>query len=120
MTPNNPRKHVKPGGYVLIVGAGGGSLSVDGSICAGGPPAKVVLAGVDETTKSAICKCGGCSAEVIEIGKLTPEAVKPLMQERTGAKGFDDIIVLGTLDPELIEALKTALAKDGTLKIAAI
>ncbi|MCX6344214.1 MAG: zinc-binding dehydrogenase [Armatimonadetes bacterium] len=115
----HPRKHIKPGGYTLVVGMGGGGFTFDGAICADGAPRKLVLAGVSESVKSGICTCEECSVEVIEIGKLKPEDVKPLMQERTGARGFDDIIVLGAPDADLIEALGEALAKNAVMAIVA-
>jgi len=115
----NPRKHVKSDGNTLIVGTGHGDFAIDGAICAGGPPRKLILSGVSEAVKSTICRCEGCRAEIIEIDKLKPEAVKPLVQERTGAKGFDDIILLGTPDADLVEVLGAALAKNGVMAIIA-
>lgn len=115
----SPRRHLKPDGNTLIVGTGHGRFVIDGAICAGGPPRKLVLSGVSEAVKSTICRCEGCKAEVIEIDKLKPEDVKPLIQERTGAKGFDDIIILGTPDADLVEALGSALAKNGVMAIIA-
>ena len=45
--------------------------------------------------------------------------VKALREERTGDKGFDDIIVLGTPDPELAEALGASVARNGVMAIVA-
>jgi hypothetical protein len=42
-----------------------------------------------------------------------------LSQERTGQRGFDDIIVLGRTEPELIEELGKHLAKGGALNLVA-
>lgn len=114
-----PRKHIKPDGYTLIMGTGTGSYEIDASICAGGPPRKLVLAGVSESVKSTICKCEACRVEAIEIGKLRTEDIKPLVQERTGARGFDDIILLGTPEADMVEALGPALAKNGVMAIVA-
>lgn len=114
-----PRRNLKPDGIVLLVGAEDGNYEINGSICASGAPSKLILAGVSESVKSRICGCKGCSAEVIEIGKLSPENVKALREERTGDKGFDDIIVLGTPEPELAEALAASIARNGTMAIAA-
>lgn len=115
----NPRRHLKPDGNTLIVGTGHGSFVIDGAMCAAGPPRKLVLSGVSEAVKSTVCRCEGCEAEVIEIGSLKPEDVKPLIQERTGARGFDDIVILGTPDADLVEALGSALAKNGVMAIVA-
>lgn len=115
----HPRRNLKPGGTTLLVGVEDGNYVIDGAICAGGPPAKLILAGVSESVKSTICKCQGCCAEVIEVGKLSAENVKALSEERTGARGFDDIIVLGTPEPELAEALATYVARNGVMAIIA-
>ena len=114
-----PRSHIKPDGNTLIVGVGHGDFAMDGAICAAGPPRKLILSGVSEAVKSTVCRCEGCRAEIIEIGGLKPEGVKPLVQERTGAKGFDDIILLRTPDADLVEALGAALAKNGVMAIIA-
>lgn len=114
-----PRKSLKPGGVTLIVGVEEGDYVVSGAICSAGPPSKLILAGLPERLKSSICNCGGCSAEVIEIGKLTADAVPALAQERTGGQGFDDVIVLGTPDPELLEALGASLGKHAVMAIVA-
>jgi threonine dehydrogenase-like Zn-dependent dehydrogenase len=115
----HPRRSLKPGGITLIVGAENEDYGIDGAICAGGPPAKLILAGVNQSVKSTVCKCEGCRAEVIEIGQLSAESVKALSEERTGAQGFDDIIVLGTPDPDLAEALATHVARNGVMAIVA-
>jgi len=114
-----PRKTLKPGGVTLIVGVEDGEYTISGAICAAGAPSKLILAGLPDEVKSSICGCGGCSAEIIEIGKLTAGAVKALAQERTGEKGFDDVIVLGTPDPELAEALGASLGKNAVMAIIA-
>jgi len=114
-----PRRSLKPGGVTLIVGLEDGDYTIGGSLCSCGAPAKLILAGLPENVKSGICKCGGCSAEIIETGKLSAGEVKALAQERTGGKGFDDVIVLGTPDPDLAEALGTNLAKSAVMAIVA-
>jgi len=114
-----PRKALKPGGVTLIVGADDGDYSISGAVCSAGAPAKLILAGLSDALKSSICSCGGCCAEIIEAGKLTADAVLPLSQERTGAQGFDDVIVLGTPDPELAEALGANLARNAVMAIVA-
>ncbi|MHB9037803.1 MAG: alcohol dehydrogenase catalytic domain-containing protein [Armatimonadota bacterium] len=114
-----PRKHLQPGGVTLIVEVEEGVWVIDGSVCAGGAPGKIILAGASEGLKSRICGCGGCSAEIIETGKLQPEHVKALSQERTGDRGFNDVIVLGTPSPELAEALGACLAREAVMAVLA-
>lgn len=114
-----PRKTLKAGGIALIVACEDGDYTISGAICSAGAPAKLILAGLSDTLKSSICSCGGCEAEIVETGKLTVNAVTALAQERTGGKGFDDVIVLGTPDPELVEALGANLAKQAVMAIVA-
>lgn len=115
----HPRKTLKPGGVTLIVGINDRDYSISGAVCAAGAPAKLILAGLSDSLKSGICGCGGCGAEIVEVGKLTAGAVTALAQERTGGKGFDDVIVLGTPEPELVEALGANLGKHAVMAIVA-
>jgi threonine dehydrogenase-like Zn-dependent dehydrogenase len=104
----HPRRALKDGGNALVVGSGAGF-----DLPAGPRPKKVVLAGVGGSVdKSAF---GG--AEVIEIGSISADSLKSLSEERTGAKGFDDVIVLGKVDAELVEALDKYVARGGVLCI---
>ncbi len=114
-----PRKWLKPGGTALIAAVDGGDYKIDGAVCAQGPPARLILAGLPEKLESAVCGCGGCTAEVVKAGRLTPELALPLSQERTGGRGFDDIIILGTPSPGLVEALSEVLAKNGVMALIA-
>lgn len=114
-----PRKALKPGGTTLIVQAEDGEYTLGEGICSDGAPGKIILSGLSEGLKSNICGCGCCSAEVMEIGKLGAEQVKALAQERTGDRGFDDVIVLGTPSPELVEELGANLAKNAVMAIVA-
>lgn len=114
-----PRKALKAGGVTLIVGVEDGDYKIGNSLCADGAPSKIILADVCDSVQSGICGCGGCSAEVIKVGKLTAGQVKAMSQERTGGKGFDDVIVLGTPDPELAEELGANLAKNAVMAIVA-
>jgi len=114
-----PRKTLKPGGAALIVGTGAGRFTIDPAVCGDGPPDKLILAGVGEGVLSTVCACSGCDAELVELDSIAPGQVNPLMQEHTGGRGFDDIVVLGTPDPELAEALAAALAKNGVMAVLA-
>lgn len=113
-----PRKNLQPGGVTLIVQLEEGNWEL-GNICSCGAPGKIILAGVGDPLKSKICGCGGCSAEVITTDMLKPENVKALSQERTGDKGFNDVIVLGTPSPELAEAISACLAHEAVMAILA-
>jgi len=114
-----PRKTLKPGGVTLVVGIEDADYTISSEACSAGAPSKLILAGVSDKFKAAICNCGSCSAEIIETGKLTADAIKPLAQERTGEHGFDDIIVLGSPDADLVEALSENLGKHSIMAILA-
>ncbi|MGC8861933.1 MAG: alcohol dehydrogenase catalytic domain-containing protein, partial [Armatimonadota bacterium] len=96
-----PRKTLKPGGTALIVGIVDGRFTVDASVCKDGPPDKLILAGVKEGMLSSVSGCSGCEAKIVELDLLGPDQVKSLAQEQTDGRGFDDIVVLGRLSPEL-------------------
>ncbi len=113
-----PRKALKPGGVTLIVAVDERDYEIDPAICADGAPGKLILAGAGGALTSRICNCEGCRAQVVETGKLSANDVKPLAQERTGGAGFDDVIVLGTPEPDLVEALDKCLAKNAVVAIA--
>lgn len=115
----HPRKTLKPGGVALVVGTGSGGFTVDSSICKDGPPARLIYAEVGDGDLTTIGECPNCNAEMIRIDKLGIENIKALREERTGDRGFDDIIVLGTPDPELVEALAASVAKNGVMAIIA-
>lgn len=112
-----PRKTLKPGGTTLIVGAQDGNYTLGSELCKDGAPAKVILSGIGDGVKLELCNCDCCGVEIIQIDRIGVEQVKPLAQERTGDKGFDDVIVLGTPSPELAEALAANLAKHAVMAI---
>jgi L-sorbose 1-phosphate reductase len=114
----HPRKSMLAGGSALIVGAQDGSYTFDADLVKGGAPAKVVLAGVSDSVKQSVRSLVS-SSEIVEIGPLSAANVKAVSQERTGEKGFDDIIVLGTPDAELAEALGPVLGRNAVMAIAA-
>ncbi len=114
----HPRKSMLAGGSALVVGAQDGAYVLDSDLVKEGAPAKVVLAGVSDSVKQSV-RSIVTSSEIVEIGPLSATAVKALTQERTGEKGFDDIIVLGTPDADLAEALGTALGRNAVMAVAA-
>lgn len=103
-----PRTDMKEGGIALFVGPPQHDHYYPSRRYA---PSKVILAGVGDS----IDRNGFNGAEVIEIGPVSSSQLTALSQERTGAKGFDDIVVLGRTEPELIEELGKHLAKGGVL-----
>lgn len=114
-----PRKSLKAGGVTLIVGCADADYSFDGLIDLNNAPAKIILAGVDAKIASELINQLQGKAETVVIDKITVDSIVALTQERTGAAGFDDVIVLGTPEPELVEALGENLAKHSVMAIAA-
>lgn len=114
------RKSLKPGGTTLIVGVEDGDYEMGSGLCESGAPGKVIFAGVEGGVNLALCSSNCCAGmETVRIGKISADQVKALSQERTGDKGFDDVIVLGTPDPDLAEALGANLAKNAAMAIVA-
>lgn len=114
-----PRKALKPGGTTLIVGVEAGEYRLDAALCADGPPEKVILSGIGDGVKVEGCDGSCCQSKAIQIGRIGADDVKALSQERTGGAGFDDVIVLGTPDPEFAEALSANLGKSAVMAIVA-
>ena len=115
----HPRKCLKPGGVALFVGCADGDYDVGNLICTEKAPAKAILAGLSDAVASAIRKGLEGNSEIIAIDKLAAGNVVALAQERTGAEGFDDVVIFGTPDAELVEALGAHLAKNAVMAIAA-
>lgn len=115
----HPRRTLRAGGTALIVGASAGDYELAEGLCKDGAPAKVILAGVGGSVRLSLCDCDCCGAETALIGPLSALQVQALAQERMGGKGFDDVIVLGTPDPDLAEALSANLARNAVMAIAA-
>ncbi len=112
-----PRTAVKNGGNTLVVCVEDGEYVFDKALVANGKPEKVLVAGASEATSGKIADCFGTGP--VEVGPLKAENVNALKQERTGDKGFDDVIVLGTPEPELAEELGKALANRAVMAIVA-
>ncbi|HOK53219.1 MAG TPA: alcohol dehydrogenase catalytic domain-containing protein [Armatimonadota bacterium] len=107
-----PRTVMKEGGVALFIGPSDvGKCEIPSNA----RPGKVILAGVGD----AVDKSAFPGAEIIEIGPIQAAELTALSQERTGGRGFDDVVVLGNKEPELIEALDRHIAKDGVLCILA-
>lgn len=115
----HPRKNLKPGGITLIVGVEDGNYTLGNELCKDGAPEKVILSGIGRGVNLELCNCDCCGVETIEVDRIGATQVKALTQERTGEKGFDDVIVLGAPDPDLAEALAANLAKHAVMAIVA-
>lgn len=105
-----PRRTLTDGGVALFVG----QATPGAAVLPHGPrPKRVILAGVGDTLD--VSQFNG--AEVIKVGNLESSAVKALAEERTGGKGFDDIIIFGAADADLVEELSKYAAKGGVFSV---
>ena len=112
-----PRRELKNGGVTLIIGSGVcefGTLFTESSP----KPARILASDLIPHILVQIKRLVP-DVEIIETSKLSSEDILPLSQERTGGQGFDDIIVLGTPEPAMVQVLAGALAKDGIMNIVA-
>lgn len=113
-----PRRFLTKNGTLLVVGLEDKDYIFDKGLVSGGIPSKVILSNVSAKIKESIAElCKG--AEIVEIDKLIPDTVKALCQERTGEKGFNDVIILGTPTADLAEAISLNLAKHAVMAISA-
>jgi len=109
----HPRRTLKAGGNMLVVGAG--DVDFSGFLEQPGPE-MTVAAGLRPSVLDCVRRLGG---RVMEIDGLTAVDVLPLVQERTGGRGFDDIALLGTAETSLVQALSGSLARGGIMNLVA-
>jgi len=111
------RKTFKPGGVLLIVSAQDGDYSIDGGLCACGAPSKIILAGVSEAIKSRNMQLRRVQRRSCGDRQLIGRARKGPGAGAHRRQGLDDVVILGTPDPELAEALGANLAKSAVMAI---
>ena len=115
----HPRKTWKPGGTALIVQTNPGSYRFDATLWSGGSPQKVIVHQVEEGVVSPLRSAMGSNAVFFEATSIDPDAIKQLVEQETSGKGFDDIVILGTPQPQVAEVLAGSLAKNGVMAIVA-
>ena len=117
------RETLKDGGVALFVEVGDcncDELTLSRGIDRASHPAKVILSGVCGRLRDSLASAAKeLGIELIETGPLNEATLTPLAQERTGDRGFDDIVLLGVPSPEQIEMYSAKLAKGGTLAVIA-
>ena len=115
------RETIKPGGVALFVEAGDcrcDEVTISAGIDEQSHPAKIILSGIcGKLRDSLIASSEKLGIDLIETGELDEAALTALAQERTGERGFDDIIAIGAPTPQQIEMLGAKLAKGGTLAV---
>ncbi|HEY3417624.1 MAG TPA: zinc-binding dehydrogenase, partial [Armatimonadota bacterium] len=111
----NYRSQVKAGGTCLMLGGAGAERLTLGSTFAQALPARIVAVGLPENLLAAVKATG---TEVVEwqcnggCGGLDA-----MIDEQTGGKGFDDIIICGKVSAGCLEKVAVKLAHAGLLNI---
>ena len=117
------RQAIKPGGVTLLVEGTGcicEELIISEGIDEKSHPAKIIVAKMCGKLVTELReRCEKLGIEFIETEPLDEVSITPLVQERTGDAGFDDIIVLGVPSPQQVEMLAARLAKGGVLAVLA-
>ncbi|KPJ84283.1 MAG: hypothetical protein AMS17_16440 [Spirochaetes bacterium DG_61] len=116
------RDGIKDGGNLLVLGSGKPGKIWDFSrLFKGRTPKKIVLAKISEGVKEAIEKSITVSGPEVVFagGKLSPELVRKLSTQHTGGEGFDDIILLGDIDRDILAAAGDCMCAYGILNYMA-
>ncbi|MDO8587401.1 MAG: zinc-binding dehydrogenase [Armatimonadota bacterium] len=117
------RQTIEPGGVTLFVEASGclcDEVVISEGIDEKSRPAKIITAKLcGKLAEDLADRCARLGIEFIETEPLDEISITALAQERTGERGFDDIIVLGVPSPQQVEMLAARLAKGGTLAVIA-
>ena len=117
-----PRRGLKPGGVALFLGlpdARFGEYAVSAGMDAGGAPARVVAAGVGGKFGKWLRRWADELGVTVVDVTATDSASLADLREQNAPAGFDDIVVLGSSDADLIEAAAAHLAHRGVMNIMA-
>jgi threonine dehydrogenase-like Zn-dependent dehydrogenase len=112
------RTGLKPGGVAWFIG---GSDSIPYTLTRGldrdAHPARIVLSDVPAALRQDLTsRAASLGIEVITLAGLQPDQFGQARQQ-TGDQGFDDIVLLGPIAPEAIEAASPLLARHGILNL---
>jgi threonine dehydrogenase-like Zn-dependent dehydrogenase len=117
-----PRRGLKPGGVALFLGLPDGRFDeyiLSAGMDSGGAPAKVVAAGVGgKFGKWLRSRADELGIAIVEVAAADKASLATLRDENAPA-GFDDTVVLGSSDADLIEAAAAHLAHGGVMNIMA-
>lgn len=110
------RAGIRPGGaLVVIAGADAGPIDWTGAVAGGEPPAQATLIGAsDDVVRACVAGLGGIASVRLMDAPPTWSTLKAQTPE--GA-GFDDVVVLGAVAPEIVEGAATALANHAALSL---
>lgn len=110
------RDGIKPGGRLLII-AGESADEVDwsGAFRPGERPGSIVILGGSDALVRDLADVMSESGSLTALGEVKDWS--ELKAEQTGGDGFDDILILGAVKPEIIESSATTLANHGILNL---
>ncbi len=112
------RDGVKNDGLMLVLGAtdaSGKHYDWQGLLMAGRKPRQILLHNVHGDARAELIS--RCQALAIHMGELGSEDWAEIRAKLTDGKGFDDILLLGNVAPEIIEGVATTLADHSVLNL---
>ena len=116
------RDGIKDGGNLLIIGSKLSEKQWDfTNLFKGRTPKLIVFAGIRDALKEQIKNCisGSDLNTVIADGEISKSLIADLTDQHTGGKGFDDIIVLGDVDAQILAAAGDSMYAYGILNYMA-
>jgi threonine dehydrogenase-like Zn-dependent dehydrogenase len=110
------RSGLKPGGRLLAIGGFGADAGALSDLI----PADLHLSNIVivDAADAVADRLAAVSSDGIAIYRQVPDW-DALKQEETGGAGFDDILVMGLISPEMVEAAATTLADHGIMNLSA-
>jgi L-sorbose 1-phosphate reductase len=125
--PIRTPSELKPGGTAWFIGAGGpmGQMHTQRAVEMENGPKKVIATDVDTARLNSvkerfapIAERNGVDFRVVNPKEMSKEEFDALLNEFTGGRGFDDIVVLAMI-PALIEHAAPFLAEQGLMNVFA-
>lgn len=113
------RTGLKPGGVAWFLGGAtdGPVYTLSRGLDADAHPARIVLTDVPAALRDEVlARAAALGVEVIRLDGLTPEQFAQA-HAYASKTGFDDIIALGPIAPEKIEAASSLLARNGIFNL---
>ncbi len=113
------REGLKPGGVAWFLGGGadGPAYTLSRGLSADAHPKRLVLSDVPTALRDELtARAAALGIEVVSVDDLTPGQFEQA-RAHAGEDGFDDIIALGPVSAEAIEAAGKLLARGGILNI---
>jgi threonine dehydrogenase-like Zn-dependent dehydrogenase len=108
------RAGLKPGGSMLVVVAADAAREIDwaATLTPEATPASLSLFG---TGAAAASVRSAAARMAVPVAELTALDATELRDVHAAGRGFDDILLLGSVEPDVIEAIAPALANHGIM-----